>query len=42
MIVSLLSTKDLVAECLRRSICSFIEDSFSIYVSDLGTYASGV
>ena len=42
IIVSLLSTRDLVAECLSRSICSLIEDSFSINVSVLGTYASGV
>ena len=37
IIVSLLSTKDLVAECLSLSICSLIDDSFSIYVSLLGT-----
>ena len=34
---SSLSKRDLVAECLIRSICSLIEASFSIYVSDLGT-----
>ena len=34
---SSLSKRDLVAECLILSICSFIEASFSIYVSDLGT-----
>jgi hypothetical protein len=34
IIVSLVSNKDAVAECLNLSISSFIEASFSIYVSD--------
>ena len=34
---SSLSRRDLVAECVIRSICSLIDASFSIYVSDLGT-----
>ena len=33
---------DLVAEWRIRSICSLIDASFSIYVSERGTYASGV
>ena len=42
IIVSLLSTSERVAEWRSLSICSLIEDSFSINVSLLGTYASGV
>ena len=34
---SSLSNNDLVAECLILSICSLMEASFSMYVSDLGT-----
>jgi len=30
-----------VAECRIRSISSLIDESFSMYVSDDGTYASG-
>ena len=30
-----------VAECRSRSISSLIEESFSMYVSVCGTYASG-
>ena len=30
-----------VAACLSFSISSLIEESFSMYVSDEGTYASG-
>ena len=38
---SLRSNSDCVAACLMRSICSLICESFSIYVSVRGTYASG-
>ena len=41
IIVFLVSNNDAVAECLNLSISSFICASFSIYVSDTGTYASG-
>ena len=41
IIVSLVSNKEAVAECRNLSISSFIEASFSIYVSDCGIYASG-
>ena len=30
-----------VAECRIRSISSLMDESFSMYVSDEGTYASG-
>ena len=41
IITSLVSNNDNVAECLNLSISSFIEASFSMYVSDCGIYASG-
>jgi hypothetical protein len=34
-------SSDQVAECRSRSTSSFTEESFSMYVSDCGTYASG-
>ncbi len=34
-------SSELVAECLRRSTSELIEESFSMYVSVCGTYASG-
>ena len=34
-------SSDCVAECRSRSISSLIDESFSIYVSDDGMYASG-
>jgi len=34
-ITSLVSNSDAVAECLNLSISSFIDASFSIYVSEL-------
>ena len=40
-IASLRSVKDFVADNLICSICSFKDASFSIKVSDTGTYASG-
>ena len=36
IITSLVSNNDAVAECLNLSISSFIDASFSIYVSDCG------
>ena len=36
-----LSNKDFVADSLICSMCSFSDASFSIYVSETGTYASG-
>ena len=39
--VSFLSNKALVADKRICSICSLIEASFAIYVSEVGTYASG-
>ena len=39
--VSLRVRRDRVAECLRRSITSLMELSFSMKVSDWGIYASG-
>ena len=36
IITSFLSNKAKVAECLNLSISSFIEESFSIYVSEDG------
>lgn len=41
IITSLVSNNESVAECLNLSISSFIEESFSIYVSEEGIYASG-
>ena len=40
-ITSSLEIKALVALCLSSSISSFMLESFSMYVSELGTYASG-
>ena len=40
-ITSLFDKRAAVAECLNSSISSLIEESFSIYVSVLATYASG-
>jgi len=40
-ITSLLFNKAAVALCLNSSISSFIDESFSIYVSVFATYASG-
>ena len=34
-IISFVSNKEAVAECLNLSISSFIDASFSIYVSEL-------
>ena len=34
-------SSDQVAECRSRSTSSLTEESFSMYVSDCGTYASG-
>ena len=41
IITSLVSNSESVAEWRNLSISSFIEASFSIYVSDEGIYASG-
>ena len=41
MITSLRLSSAAVAECRSRSISSFTELSFSMYVSVWGTYASG-
>ena len=41
IITSFVSKSAAVAECLNLSISSFIDESFSIYVSDDAIYASG-
>ena len=41
MITSRRVSSAAVAECRSRSISSLIEESFSMYVSVCGTYASG-
>ena len=41
MITSRRSNSAWVAACRRRSISSLREESFSMYVSDRGRYASG-
>ena len=41
IITSLVSKSEAVAECLSLSISSFIDESFSIYVSEDAIYASG-
>lgn len=38
---SLRVSREFVAEWRSRSTSSLIEESFSMYVSDCGTYASG-
>lgn len=41
IMTSLVSKSEAVAECLSLSISSFIDESFSIYVSEEAIYASG-